>query len=92
MLIQIISNTMNTKTTLIVLAILVVVVFAGWYFYIMLMPDGQQAQQANNEDIQSARDASADSTSIIENDLKQVPDDSSMDNDKASLDANLQSF
>lgn len=77
---------MNLKLILSIVIIILVVVIAGWLLYANYVPNNGQIQQ------EATQDSGADNTATIEAELNQVPDDTSVNGDMQSLDADVQAF
>lgn len=78
---------MSTKSIIIAVVVIVLVILVGWYIYATYM----QPKPAS-ESQTSLNQASNDTTSSIQNDLSQVPDDSAVNSQLDSLDKDVQNF
>lgn len=72
---------MKSKLIVIIVLIILVIVFGAWYLYYSYSQQLQQGYQTSN-----------DTTTGILDDLNQIPDDSSVDNQMNSLDQDFQNF
>ena len=86
---------MNLKLIVVIIVIILLIVISVWYFYSNIMPQSEpksNVQTIQNNNIQPTANNATDTTTNILNDLNQIPDDSSLNNEADYLNKDIQDF